>query len=150
MTAIRYNTETCSRCGGGGQYSYCQMHGSVCFKCRGTGKQYTKNAQRAMKRIGEFKERYHVRLDELKAGDICKFDGKWVTVVSVPGLNGLVAKSRVNNGPWIERQQFEVQFKNFGFISTADATIERRYTPEQFTNELLPFARKFSGVTVEE
>jgi hypothetical protein len=34
--------ETCSRCGGSGEYSYCQMYGTKCFKCHGTGKVYTK------------------------------------------------------------------------------------------------------------
>lgn len=35
-----FETEACSRCGGSGQYSYCQMYGSRCFKCAGSGKQY--------------------------------------------------------------------------------------------------------------
>lgn len=29
---------TCSRCGGCGNYSYCQMHGTTCFDCNGTGR----------------------------------------------------------------------------------------------------------------
>lgn len=29
--------QVCSRCGGGGHYSYCQMYGTKCFKCRGKG-----------------------------------------------------------------------------------------------------------------
>lgn len=28
---------TCSRCGGSGQFSYCQSHGTTCFKCHGAG-----------------------------------------------------------------------------------------------------------------
>ena len=34
--------ETCSRCGGSGRYSYCQMYGDTCFKCCGSGTVYTK------------------------------------------------------------------------------------------------------------
>jgi hypothetical protein len=30
-------TDTCSRCGGCGQYSYNQLHGSVCYGCGGKG-----------------------------------------------------------------------------------------------------------------
>ncbi len=30
--------KTCSRCGGGGHYSYCEMHGTTCFGCGGSGK----------------------------------------------------------------------------------------------------------------
>lgn len=29
--------QTCSRCCGGGHYSYCQMYGTTCFKCGGRG-----------------------------------------------------------------------------------------------------------------
>lgn len=29
--------KTCSRCGGSGEYSFCQMHGTTCFKCGGSG-----------------------------------------------------------------------------------------------------------------
>ena len=29
----------CPRCGGSGQYSYNPMYGTVCFQCRGSGKQ---------------------------------------------------------------------------------------------------------------
>lgn len=29
---------TCTRCGGSGHYSYCQMHGTTCFGCNGTGR----------------------------------------------------------------------------------------------------------------
>jgi hypothetical protein len=37
--ALGYITE-CSRCGGYGKYSYCQMYGDRCFGCSGTGKTY--------------------------------------------------------------------------------------------------------------
>jgi hypothetical protein len=32
----------CSRCGGCGNFSYCQMYGTTCFKCGGSGKTATK------------------------------------------------------------------------------------------------------------
>lgn len=34
--------DTCTRCGGGGHYSYNQMYGTTCFKCHGSGYQDTK------------------------------------------------------------------------------------------------------------
>lgn len=40
-----FETQTCSRCGGSGSYSYCQMYGSRCFKCGGAGKVYTKRGR---------------------------------------------------------------------------------------------------------
>ena len=35
-------TVPCSRCGGSGQYSYCSMYGSTCFKCGGAKRVFTK------------------------------------------------------------------------------------------------------------
>ena len=43
-----FETAVCGRCGGCGQYSYCQMHGTTCFGCSGKGKIYTKRANAAM------------------------------------------------------------------------------------------------------
>jgi len=43
-----FETMTCSRCGGGGKYSYCQMYGNTCFKCHGAGKVYTKRGMAAI------------------------------------------------------------------------------------------------------
>lgn len=44
MTANKpplFEHEPCSRCGGSGQYSYCPDYGTRCFKCAGSGLQYT-------------------------------------------------------------------------------------------------------------
>lgn len=45
--AKNFETETCSRCWGSGNYSYCQSHGTTCFKCLGSGKTYTKRGAAA-------------------------------------------------------------------------------------------------------
>ena len=39
---LKYHRETCSRCGGTGQYSYCSAYGTMCFKCNGSGNQISK------------------------------------------------------------------------------------------------------------
>lgn len=41
MAALGY-TKACGRCGGGGNYSYCPSHGTVCFKCNGSGKEFVR------------------------------------------------------------------------------------------------------------
>jgi hypothetical protein len=46
-TQTIFETETCTRCGGCGRYSYCQMYGDTCFKCNGKGKTYTARGQAA-------------------------------------------------------------------------------------------------------
>jgi len=43
--ALRFERETCSRCGGCGEYSYCEMYGKTCFKCHGKRETLTKRAQ---------------------------------------------------------------------------------------------------------
>lgn len=35
-------TYPCSRCGGSGRYSFNLIHGTMCYGCRGTGRQKTK------------------------------------------------------------------------------------------------------------
>jgi hypothetical protein len=44
-----FEAETCSRCGGSGQYSYCQRYGTTCFKCAGAKRVFTKRGQAAYK-----------------------------------------------------------------------------------------------------
>lgn len=41
VSKLGFEMMTCSRCGGSGNYSYCQMYGSRCFKCHGKGVCYT-------------------------------------------------------------------------------------------------------------
>jgi len=43
----KIETETCSRCGGTGHYSYNQITGTVCFKCSGGKVVYTKRGRAA-------------------------------------------------------------------------------------------------------
>jgi RecJ-like exonuclease len=53
---------TCSRCGGTGQYSYCSMYGSRCFKCGGAGKVMTARGAAA--------NEYLIRLRSKPAKDV--------------------------------------------------------------------------------
>jgi hypothetical protein len=48
---LEFEREICSRCFGSGNYSYCQMHGTTCFKCHGVGKVLTKRAAVALERM---------------------------------------------------------------------------------------------------
>lgn len=41
--------ETCSRCGGSGNYSYCQSYGTTCFRCRGRKFTYTARGEAALR-----------------------------------------------------------------------------------------------------
>jgi hypothetical protein len=46
-TTSLFETEHCGRCGGSGHYSYCQMHGTTCFGCAGSGRRLTKRGKAA-------------------------------------------------------------------------------------------------------
>lgn len=43
--------DTCTRCGGSGQYSYCQQWGTTCFKCGGSGHQMPKLTRKLLSNV---------------------------------------------------------------------------------------------------
>lgn len=53
--SLKLETETCGRCGGCGQYSYCQMYGTTCFKCGGRGKVLSKRGRAAKAKWDELR-----------------------------------------------------------------------------------------------
>ena len=74
----------CSRCCGSGQYSYCTMHGSRCFKCHGKGKVLTKRGSLANQFIGSLRAT-EVPVSDLKVGDLIKPYGesKFFKIISI-------------------------------------------------------------------
>lgn len=44
---LLFESVTCTRCGGTGQYSWCQSYGSKCFKCAGVTETLTKRGKAA-------------------------------------------------------------------------------------------------------
>lgn len=75
----KLETETCSRCGGSGHYSYCQMYGTKCFKCLGKGVVLSKRGATASKYLTEIRSR---PASEIKAGDIIRMGS--VTMSGTP------------------------------------------------------------------
>lgn len=61
MAIAAFETETCSRCGGSGEYSYNQIDGTKCFGCGGNGLQYTPRGHQA--------HQFYVKLMQKPAGD---------------------------------------------------------------------------------
>lgn len=61
-----FETVTCSRCGGSGRYSYCQMYGDICFKCHGKKVVYTKRGGAAKH---WFESHLSKRAGELRIGE---------------------------------------------------------------------------------
>lgn len=44
---VKYERETCGRCGGSGSYSYNQIDGSRCYGCNGSGQKLSKRGRAA-------------------------------------------------------------------------------------------------------
>jgi len=64
-------TETCTRCCGTGNFSYCQTYGTKCFKCGGSGKQLTKRGKLVQARYNELRA---IDAMDIKPGMRIKFD----------------------------------------------------------------------------
>ena len=84
--ATLFESETCSRCGGSGHYSYCSMYGTVCFKCHGKKVTLTKRGAAAQALYTKLASKPNTNL---VAGDQIWFvDGvfgksRWITVKSI-------------------------------------------------------------------
>src|SRR5262245_34188098 len=61
-----FETETCGRCGGSGNYSYNRVHGAVCYGCNGNRVRLTKRGAAAQ---AWFRKQQTVRLEDLRVGD---------------------------------------------------------------------------------
>lgn len=68
---MKAETETCSRCGGTGHYSYNPMHGTICFKCHGSGLQYTKRGWKQKQVERKFRTR---KASDYKVGDVMEYE----------------------------------------------------------------------------
>ncbi len=74
---LTFEKGPCSRCGGSGSYSYCQMYGTTCFKCSGRKVALTRAGAKAANAISAFrKEHFSVPVSSLKPGDFMMHDGR--------------------------------------------------------------------------
>lgn len=69
---LLFESETCSRCGGSGNYSYCQSYGTRCFKCHGDCVTLTKRGYAAQK---WFNARRMKPASEVKVGERIVVEG---------------------------------------------------------------------------
>ena len=78
-TVTEIETETCSRCGGCGEYSYNPLSGSRCFKCNGTRKTYTKRGLAAREFLTALRSK---RAGDVQIGDLVDLrdNGKFLKV----------------------------------------------------------------------
>lgn len=145
---IRFETATCKRCGGSGSYSYCQKHGTTCFGCNGTGSQVTPAGKRAGAAVRRFMaERYSVRVEDLRAGmQFRPYDASgWV----IAAEDARESSSRFQrDGEWIHYVDVPTCRASYGLFPGQRVPV--RPTPQQFRDEVVPFARRYKGALIEE
>jgi hypothetical protein len=120
-----YETECCTRCGGGGHYSYCQMYGTVCFKCGGKGKQYTKRGQAAVAYARSLRT---VKARDVQAGWLLWDSGGpfsragWKTVISAQ--LGTSAWSNTVNGVTTSGFYYDIVTKDCNHGAFPDSDVQ--------------------------
>jgi len=77
---LLFESKTCSRCGGSGNFSWCQSHGSTCFGCRGDGVVLTKRGKAAQVWLNAKKR---CSLDKVGIGE-------WILSEGIPGFSASV------------------------------------------------------------
>lgn len=102
-----FETECCTRCGGGGQYSYCAMWGTRCFRCHGKGTCYSKRGAAAVAYLQDLRT---VTASEIKVGwllfqapgPLTRFKSAWYTVTDI-NPEGTRVGGSMNGGPvtWV-------------------------------------------------
>lgn len=83
---IVFETEACTRCDGTGRYSFNMMHGTMCFKCKGSKSSLTGRGRAAKASFTtEIQARCTVQSWTLREGDKIWDDYRsiWLTVESV-------------------------------------------------------------------
>lgn len=136
-------TESCSRCGGTGSYSWCRDYGSKCFKCAGKGITLTKRGQAANRYLRDLRSK---RLADVVVGDKFLSEAipcpgipgnvtQWVTVEEI-GTRTYKVKSQ-NDPDW--REVTETMISGTGiktktrasFVGPADTMVRIAQTAEQ-------------------
>jgi hypothetical protein len=123
-----FESQSCSRCGGSGKHSYCQMHGDMCFKCSGKGVVLTKRGSAAQSFYVSLCSK---RISQLTPGDFVRFKGskKMVKVLEVR-LNdadggGVIVKGAIV--PW----RFTIETTACGYATMTDDLVIVAQSPEQ-------------------
>jgi hypothetical protein len=109
-----FATESCSRCGGSGQYSYCQMYGTRCFKCGGAGWQFTKRGKADYERWRAAVDAITTKpVTELRVGDSAKASKDFRRYYPVKSIEGPTRGhwGRVVAGETIWSEVYKISFE---------------------------------------
>lgn len=112
LPTITFETQTCMRCAGSGQYPSPAWQG-VCLGCSGKGIRFTRAGRAARKRYDDIMSRMNHTYGDVKVGDRVKMSifahgstrsvTKWVTVDAIK----VHPKSiKHGDGPWLDTLSF--------------------------------------------
>ena len=105
MTILNFETKTCGRCGGCGNYSYCQMYGTTCFGCHGHGKVFSKRGRAALAWENEQKQ---IKISEVKIGQRVRVHGVGTFRVTKSQPSTTIARSTLPDGTVQEHPYWEI------------------------------------------
>lgn len=107
-----FEFETCGRCGGCGQYSYCQRYGTTCFGCGGRGTKLTKR--------GEAAQQLYTRMASKRADQVVPGDVIWCdNVIGKSGWSVVETSARPTDGSgYISPEGGHYQTIHAWYIST--------------------------------
>lgn len=152
---IKYESEPCSRCGGSGNYSYNQIDGTRCFKCRGCGVQYTRRGKAAQEKVQILRESKTTMLvEDVRAGMYLVIDRRTVLVQAVEENKAAYWKSKsgVEGKPgYVERTGWFFYIKTEGctYSMGNGSTVHRAMTADEM-REVAAYALTLKGVVSAE
>lgn len=82
--SIKFETESCGRCGGTGYYGPTCVNGGRCFKCGGGKTQRTRAGEFARKAFNAIVEANTAPVATLEVGQKIKWAGSWYGVLTAP------------------------------------------------------------------
>lgn len=134
--ATTFETETCTRCGGCGRYSYNQMHGDICYGCNGKGIRLTKRGRAAATHLDAMRK---VRLDSLNIGDFMQVEtisARYFAPITEIKPGHSVKSYNHNTGEWVEWETISVttqhaKFGASGIVAPPDTMVRKGFTAEE-------------------
>lgn len=113
LPTITFETHTCTRCGGSGQYPSACWNG-VCLGCSGAGVRHTRAGRNARARYNEVMACMTHTYGDVKVGDRVKASiarvnstasfEKWLTVTAINVRENVY---KVGDGPWMNMLSFD-------------------------------------------
>ena len=117
---LKFERETCGRCGGSGRYSYNQIDGDMCYGCQGKGVKLTKRARIAQQALRDARM---VPAGDIKIGDRVRCAGTTIMVRDILSDGGA---RWLNNetGEWENYIDFKGEKYGFG-VHNLETLVER-------------------------